>query len=134
MQTGQVVCLLGPNGSGKSTLLRTLLGLLSPLSELAWYTQPRAADRQWVGACLARLGIGHLAPRRIDQISGGERQLCVIARALAQRSQFLIMDEPASSLDFANQLRVLDQVSHLRQLYQLPAHAFERPDWYAQGG
>lgn len=62
---------------------------------------------------LRRLSILHLAERPYTEISGGERQLTIIARALAQEARTLIMDEPASGLDYGNQLRLLEQISGL---------------------
>jgi iron complex transport system ATP-binding protein len=56
---------------------------------------------------LERLGIADLAERPYTEISGGERQLALIARALAQGARILIMDEPVSGLDYGNQLRFL---------------------------
>ncbi len=56
---------------------------------------------------LERLGIADLADRPYTEISGGERQLALIARALAQGARILIMDEPVSGLDYGNQLRFL---------------------------
>lgn len=56
---------------------------------------------------LERLSITHLAERAYTEISGGERQLTLIARALAQGARIFIMDEPASGLDYGNQLRLL---------------------------
>ena len=64
---------------------------------------------------LARLGISHLAERLFPQMSGGEQQLVLLARALAQQPQALILDEPTASLDFANQILVLEQIQQLRQ-------------------
>lgn len=66
------------------------------------------ADRQAADEALARLGIEHLAERPYTEISGGERQLALIARALAQGARLLVMDEPTGGLDYGNQLRLLD--------------------------
>jgi len=62
-----------------------------------------------------RLGIGDLADKPYPQLSGGERQMVLIARAMAQEAAFLMMDEPTSSLDFGNQARVLGHIMTLSQ-------------------
>lgn len=62
---------------------------------------------------MERLGISHLADRAYTQISGGERQLTLLCRALVQGALLLILDEPASALDFGNQVRLL---AHLERL------------------
>lgn len=59
---------------------------------------------------MERLSISHLAERPYTELSGGERQLTVVARAIAQGARTLIMDEPATGLDYGNQLRLLDQI------------------------
>ncbi|QRZ12929.1 ABC transporter ATP-binding protein [Paracoccus methylovorus] len=69
---------------------------------------PGRADQAIAMDCLDRVGLAHLAERSFSAISGGERQLCLLARALAQQARLLILDEPAASLDFGNQLRLLD--------------------------
>lgn len=94
------------------TALETvLMGRAAHLSPLA---QPARADREIAQRSLARMGVEHLAHRSVSEISGGERQLVLIARALAQEPGLLVMDEPTASLDFGNQQRVLDQIRGLR--------------------
>ncbi len=74
---------------------------------------PGTADRAAVTATLSRLGIARLAKRPYTEISGGERQLVLIARALVQQARLLILDEPLAGLDFGNQIRLLDRLAHL---------------------
>ena len=62
---------------------------------------------------MERLSISHLKDKRYTEVSGGERQLILIARALTQGADTLIMDEPANSLDFGNQIRLLDEIRKL---------------------
>jgi iron complex transport system ATP-binding protein len=83
---------------------------------------------------LERLSIAHLANRAYTEISGGERQLTLIARALAQGARTFIMDEPASSLDYGNQLKLLDQIIKLsREGYTFikATHSPEHALWIA---
>ena len=69
-------------------------------------------------SALETLNIAHLKERLFMNISGGERQLVLIARALAQQANILFMDEPTANLDYGNQVRVLEQVHRLsRQGY-----------------
>ncbi|KAF0118657.1 MAG: iron complex transport system ATP-binding protein, partial [Xanthobacteraceae bacterium] len=58
-------------------------------------------------------GIAHLANRPVTMISGGERQLVLLARALAQEPRFIVLDEPTASLDFGNQGKVMRQIRQL---------------------
>jgi iron complex transport system ATP-binding protein len=74
-----------------------------------------AADRRAVAGVLDRLDLLGFADRPLGQLSGGERQRVVVARALAQEPMILLLDEPTSSLDLGQQLRVLDLVAELRE-------------------
>jgi iron complex transport system ATP-binding protein len=78
------------------------------------FARPGRADREAAERSLVRLGIAPLAARPLDHLSGGERQLALIARALATEAPTLVMDEPTANLDFANQSRVLDEIAKLR--------------------
>ncbi|MEN6622254.1 MAG: ABC transporter ATP-binding protein [Smithella sp.] len=83
---------------------------------------------------LDRLSITHLANRPYTEISGGERQLTLVGRALAQGAKTFIMDEPASGLDYGNQLRLLDQIIKLsREGYTFikSTHSPEHALWIA---
>lgn len=69
----------------------------------------------WVEQALAKLEIVHLRKRSYTEISGGERQLTLIARALAQGADTIIMDEPTAALDYGHQVRLLEQLAKLAQ-------------------
>ncbi|AUI65993.1 MULTISPECIES: ABC transporter ATP-binding protein [Glaesserella] len=89
--------------------------LMGRSAYLKWYQTPAKTDEQIALQALETMQIAHLAPRYYHQLSGGEKQLVLIARAIAQQAKLLIMDEPASSLDFGNQIRLLEQIKRLRQ-------------------
>ena len=74
---------------------------------------PGRKERRAAEVALERVGIAQLAKRDCARISGGERQLVLIARALAQNAHLLVMDEPTANLDYGNQLRVLSEIRHL---------------------
>jgi iron complex transport system ATP-binding protein len=69
-----------------------------------------AQDEAVAHEAMASLGISSLERRDYTQLSGGERQMVLIARALAQQPAFLVMDEPTASLDLGNQARVLERI------------------------
>jgi iron complex transport system ATP-binding protein len=77
--------------------------------------RPSSADRAAADAALARLGISALAERVYTEISGGERQLALIARALAQEPEIVMFDEPTASLDLGNQTGVLNVIRSLAE-------------------
>jgi len=83
-------------------------------AHLSPFAGPSRFDRSVALAALERVGIAHLADAIYTRISGGERQLALIARALAQGAPLLVMDEPTASLDFGNQVRVLAEIEVLK--------------------
>ena len=97
---------------GYSVLDTALMGLTRHLSP---FQSPSKELENRAMAALEKLGVAQLAPRNFATLSGGEQQLVLIARALCQQSDILIMDEPTASLDYGNQLRVLAQVRALSQ-------------------
>jgi iron complex transport system ATP-binding protein len=87
--------------------------LMGRTARLRSFASPGSEDRRIALARLASLGISDLADHDYTQISGGQRQLVLIARALTQGAPFLIMDEPTASLDFGNQAMVLARIREL---------------------
>ncbi len=87
--------------------------LMGTTSGLGTFSTPKKEDVRRVEEALEKIGISHLAERCFHRISGGERQLALIARALVQRAPVLMLDEPTASLDFGNQLLVLTQAREL---------------------
>jgi len=77
------------------------------------FSRPSAHDRAVAAQALDRFGIAHLAERPYTMISGGERQLVLLARALAQEPHFIVLDEPTASLDFGNQGKVMREIRTL---------------------
>lgn len=109
--------------------------LMGRTAHLGAFAAPRPRDRAIAREALARMGIGALAARPVTEVSGGERQLALIARALATEAPALVMDEPTANLDFGNQARVLAQVARLRAggasillTTHDPDHAFQVAD------
>ena len=135
---GEIVAILGPNASGKSTLLKLIAGalaqriavvqqespLLFPARAWEFVLQGRHAhgrslrfesedDIIIAKNALAQVGAADLSDRWMDQISGGEKQRVILARALAQQPLLLLLDEPTLHLDIAAQIGLLDALRRL---------------------
>ena len=109
--------------------------LLGRSSRIGIFSTPSKEDRMAADSVLELLSISHLRDKKCNEISGGEFQMVLIARALAAEPSFLILDEPESNLDFRNQLRILQTISSLPLKgvscifnTHYPAHALQRAD------
>jgi len=141
VRAGELVSLIGPNGSGKTTLVRILLGLAPPDSgtiqrrpglRIGYVPQRLSIDRAMPitaerflalaprggraerRAALAELGIADLAQRAAQDLSGGEFQRLLLARALLAEPELLVMDEPAQGVDVVGQADLYRWIATLR--------------------
>ena len=87
--------------------------LMGRTAHVGLFSTPGPRDADIAARALETLGIDHLADAEYTRISGGERQLTLIARALAQEPRIVVMDEPTANLDFGNQTLVLERVAAL---------------------
>jgi zinc transport system ATP-binding protein len=138
---GRIVTVIGPNGAGKSTLVKVALGLVPPKSGTVWRepglvvgyvpqrltvepTLPLSVRRFLAMACsgcgrgdmeraLDRVGAGHVLARQVGQLSGGELQRVLLARALLRKPGLLVLDEPVGGVDMAGQADLYDLIAGL---------------------
>lgn len=87
--------------------------LMGACSSKGLFAQPNSRDERAASRALEVLGLEPLADRNYAELSGGERQLILIARALAQGARFLVMDEPTANLDYGNQVRIMEHIAGL---------------------
>ena len=87
--------------------------LMGASNRLSMFQSPGRKEEQRVEQIIDLLNLHQIADRNMDTISGGERQLVLIARALMQDARLLILDEPTSFLDYSNQLMVLERIGDL---------------------
>ncbi len=136
---GEIVTLVGPNGAGKSSLVRVVLGLLAPSSGEVWrkpglrvgylpqtlsidpvlpLTVRRLLALAGTGSAanvLAEVSAGELAGRALQDLSGGEFQRVMLARALLRNPDLLVLDEPLRGIDLGGQLALYDLIGNLRK-------------------
>ena len=105
-----------------------MMGRVAHLNPGAAHT---ARDREIVMQALELLHVEHLANRRFPELSGGERQMVLVARAIVQQAKYLILDEPTANLDYSNQIRILRAIRSLAKegygvlmTSHYPDHAF----------
>ena len=138
----EIVTVIGPNGAGKSTLVRVLLGLERetsgsitrrdglrvgyvpqrfpvtanvPLSVRRLLTLTYHASNAELHQALAETGIEHLVDARVAELSGGELQRALLARALLRKPELLVLDEPVQAVDFNGELKLYELISGIRK-------------------
>ncbi len=141
VQQGQLLTLIGPNGAGKTTLVRIVLGLLQPHSgtlqraaglRIGYMPQKLFIEptlpltvrrflqlaapgrRQPVEPLLEEVRIAHLMDQQVSALSGGELQRVLLARALSQSPQLLVLDEPAQGVDVTGQAELYQLINTIR--------------------
>jgi iron complex transport system ATP-binding protein len=102
--------------------------LMGSSNKLSFFQTPGAKEEARVEEVIGLLNIRHIADRNMENISGGERQLVLIARALMQDARLLILDEPTSFLDYSNQLLVLEKIEELRTKGYSCIYSTHNPD------
>jgi zinc transport system ATP-binding protein len=142
LRKGEIVTLIGPNGSGKSTTAKMAIGVLKPdeghverlrdftvgyvPQKLAVdWTMPLSVERLMtltvklskheIAAALDAVGIAHLARAQVQNLSGGEFQRALLARAMARKPDLLVLDEPVQGVDFAGEIALYDLISDIRR-------------------
>lgn len=141
IKRGEIVTLIGPNGSGKSTTAKMVLGLKKPsegetsrLKKIGVGYVPQKLLIDWtlpltvrrfmtlttrlsdteISQALERTGIGHLVSSEVRNLSGGEFQRAMLARAIARRPDLLVLDEPVQGVDFSGELALYELISDIR--------------------
>lgn len=102
--------------------------LMGCSNRLSLLQNPGGREEQRVEEVIDLLNIRGIADRNMETISGGERQLVLIARALMQDARLLILDEPTSFLDYGNQLLVLERVQELAEQGYSCIYSTHNPD------
>ena len=87
--------------------------LMGTTHELGTFSIPKARQIDQAQTALSQVGIADLADRKFTELSGGEQQMVMIARALSQQAGLLMMDEPTASLDYGNREKILSLLKDL---------------------
>ena len=142
VERGEIVTIIGPNGSGKSTLLRALIGAVKPVSgqvkhppgmKIGYVPQrvhidetlpmsvrrfmslPHKPSTDDLDAAMSRAGVSGLDQQQVMSLSGGEFQRVLLARALLEKPDLILLDEATQSLDHRGSAGFYRQIDSVRQ-------------------
>lgn len=87
--------------------------IMGRASHFSSFETPKTADREAAFAALEKVNALHLANKKYTALSGGQRQLILIARAICQSAKVFVMDEPAANLDYANHQLLMEVIADL---------------------
>ncbi|MBS4069561.1 MULTISPECIES: ABC transporter ATP-binding protein [unclassified Sulfurimonas] len=87
--------------------------VMGRVAKLDFFALPSAGDYEIANIALKKIDIEHLSNRAFGQLSGGQKQMVLLARAIAQEVNVFIMDEPVAGLDYGNQIRLLELINEL---------------------
>lgn len=89
--------------------------LMGTYGQLGWFRRPGKQEREWALECLRKVGMAEYASRQISQLSGGQQQRVFLARALAQKADLYLMDEPFAGVDAATERAIIQLLSELKE-------------------
>ena len=141
VEKGQIVTLIGPNGSGKSTTAKIALGLFKNIEgEVEKYTNnigyvPQKISIDWtlplrvkdfmlltenlrddtVDEALSMTGVSHLKDKNLGNLSGGEFQRVLLARAISKKPELLVLDEPVQGVDFTGEIALYELIKKISE-------------------
>ncbi len=102
--------------------------MMGTTTHLGQFINPGKKERATADAALEMMNIKHLKSRNFSNISGGEQQMVLIARAIAQQTKIIIMDEPCANLDYGNQIKVMKAVKNLARRGYLVIQSTHNPE------
>ena len=139
IEKGKIVTLIGPNGSGKSTTAKIALGIYKKIDgEVEKYTNkigyvPQKISIDWtlplrvhdfmlltedlddesINEALSLTGVVHLKDKNLANLSGGEFQRVLLARAISKKPEFLVLDEPVQGVDFTGEIALYELIKKI---------------------
>jgi len=139
VEKGKIVTLIGPNGSGKSTTAKIALGIYKKIDgQVEKYTNkigyvPQKISIDWtlplrvhdfmlltedlddesINEALSLTGVVHLKDKNLGNLSGGEFQRVLLARAISKKPEFLVLDEPVQGVDFTGEIALYELIKKI---------------------